>query len=89
MNTLSTEDLIHKYIEQDPYRPGKADARIKNEGVHVWALIGHMPEERRDATEIALAYRLPLEAVHAAIAFYERYRCIIDDRIAANQGDDW
>ncbi|MBI3972820.1 MAG: hypothetical protein HY332_16205 [Chloroflexi bacterium] len=78
------EALINQYIEESPYYPGKADARLREHGVPVWALIGHAQAINGDASQVAHDYDLPPEAVEAAFAFYRRYKAIIDDRLAAN-----
>lgn len=78
------DDLIATYIEANPYRPGISDATLTDYGVPVWAIIGAIM--LRDATpdEVAQGYEVPREAVDAALAYYQRYRPIIDERIAAN-----
>ena len=78
------EDIISKWIERDPYHPGKGDARLKEYGVHVWALVGHLPKGDCDIAEVAQAYDIPLEAAEAAFAYYRRHKAFIDDRLEAN-----
>jgi uncharacterized protein (DUF433 family) len=84
LRAMSYEHLIPTYIEENPYQPGVADARLKEYGVPVWALIGFWELAKRDVAEVASAYELPEEAVHAAIGYYNEHRCEIDERIAAN-----
>lgn len=81
---MDHDDLIAKFIEEDPIRPGPADVRLKDYGVHVWALIGHLPMAKNGAEGVAEDYNVPLEAVQAALAYYDRHRCVIDGRLAAN-----
>ena len=50
----------------------------------IWALIGYLPAVDGELAQVAEDYGVPLEAVEAAIAFYQRYPAIIDARIAAN-----
>jgi len=76
--------LIERYIEPDPNHPGKADARLRQYGVHVWALVGHAKATAGDLASVSRDYDLPVEAVEAAFAFYERHRAVIDDRLEAN-----
>jgi uncharacterized protein (DUF433 family) len=82
--TKSADELIAEYIEQSPHAPGAADVRIKGDAVPVWALIGHYEATGRDAAEVARGYRIPREAMEAALAYYERHRAVIQARIEAN-----
>lgn len=81
---LKADDLIKKWIEPNPYRPGEGNVRLREYGVSVWALVGYGSGTDSDAASVAAAYDLPLEAVHAALAYYQRHRCAIDIRIADN-----
>jgi uncharacterized protein (DUF433 family) len=83
--TVSQEDLIARYIEENPAKPGPADARLIGYGVPVWALIGYLPAVGHRARRVAADYDLPVEAVEAALAFYKRYQAVIEARIAANR----
>jgi uncharacterized protein (DUF433 family) len=76
--------LIRKWIEPNPVRPGGENARLREYGVPVWALIGHARATGRDAAAVAGDYDVPQEAVEAALAYYEQHRSQIDTRIAAN-----
>ena len=73
--------LIERYIEKDPNKPGRSNVRLKDYGVHVWALVGYGPAVNDDLEEIARAYDIPLEAVKAAMLYYERNRGPIDYRL--------
>ncbi len=77
--------LIDEWIEPDPYRSGAADVRIREYGVHVWALIGYMPSATWDAEEVARAYDIPVDAARAAHAYYARHTAVIEARIDANR----
>ena len=79
------EDLIARYIEENPDKPGIANARLIEEGVPVWALIGYLPAVDGSAEQVAADYDIPLEAVEAALAYYEAHRSLIDARIEANR----
>lgn len=81
---MHDDQLLARYIEEDPDSPGAADARLMNFGVPVWAIIGYLPAVGHQPHKVAAAYRLPEEAVRAALAYYQRHRCAIDARIAAN-----
>ncbi|MDQ2785055.1 MAG: hypothetical protein M3Y58_08640 [Chloroflexota bacterium] len=85
MQTQSRSDaLVVAYIEQNPDRPGKDEARLKPYGVSVWAIIGYWQASKGDNRETAAGYDVPIEAVEAAVAYYERYKIIIDNRLDAN-----
>ncbi len=89
MQTQSRSDaLVAAYIEQNPNRPGKDEARLKTYGVSVWAIIGYWKASNGDRSETAAGYDVPIEAVEAAVAYYEQYKIIIDNRLAANDPDE-
>ena len=76
--------LMERYIEPDPHRPGRANARLVDYGTHVWALIGHYKAVGGDALQVAREYDLPLEAVEAALAYYRRHKKYIDATLLLN-----
>ncbi len=84
MQTQSHSDaLVAAYIEEDPVRPGQDEVRLNGYGVSVWAIIGYW-KGVGDIAATAAGYDLPVEAVEAALAYYERHREIIDARLDAN-----
>lgn len=68
----------------DPYRPEVVYARLKPAGIPVWALVGSLPAVGQDPVRVAHDYHLPLEAVEAAPAYYERHRAGIDAKLEAD-----
>jgi uncharacterized protein (DUF433 family) len=50
----------------------------------VWTLIAYWQVATGDVQRMAQDYELPPRAVEAAIAYYERNRVLIGDRIAAS-----
>jgi len=54
--------------------------------VSVWALVGYLEAVHGDVSRVADDYRLPLEAVEAAVTYYRQYKQLIDDRLEANAG---
>jgi uncharacterized protein (DUF433 family) len=82
--TSDAASLIERYIEPDPYHPGPGDAQLAESGIHVWALIGHYQATGRDPQYVADSYALPLEAVLAALAYYQHHQAEIEARLAAN-----
>ncbi len=81
----TAEDLIAKYIEENPYYPGPADVRLRNACVPVWALILYWKAAERDSARVAADYAVPLEAVEAAVAYYQQNTAVIEARLAANR----
>lgn len=75
------ESLIARYIQQDPHRPGRHEARVVTavSSPQVWILIPYLRASGLD--EVARAYELPREAVLAVIAYYQRNRELIDAKI--------
>lgn len=79
-----TQDLIARWIEPHPWRGDVAEARLKEIGISVWALIGYLRMVDGDPARVAADYRIPEEAVTAAVAYYQQHRAAIDARLAAN-----
>ena len=83
--TASAEDkLIAKYIEPNPDKPGADEVRIKRYRMPVWALVGDYRGQGGDVRAVATGYRVPIDVVEAALAYYRRHRDVIDNRLAAN-----
>ncbi|HLH22134.1 MAG TPA: hypothetical protein VK066_06405 [Chloroflexota bacterium] len=79
--------FIARYVEEAPDHPGPANARLADSGVPIWALIGYLRAAAHgDVAQAAADYRVPVEAVRAAVAYYERAcnRPLIDALIALN-----
>lgn len=83
---MNGQGLIDKYIEINPNRPGGANAQIRGFGVPVSALIGYLEAVHGDVARVADDYRLPKEAVEAALAYYRQHKPLIDARLEANAG---
>jgi uncharacterized protein (DUF433 family) len=81
---MAVSDLIAQYVEEDPRRSGPADARLRDSGVPVWALVAQLPAFDGDPARLASSYDVPLDAVKAALAYYRRNKKLIDARIALN-----
>jgi hypothetical protein len=80
---MDEERLIAEYLESNPHRPGADEMRLIY-GPSVWAITGYFLGVEGNIAETAHAYRVPEDAVRAAIAYYRRNKTIIDNRIAAN-----
>jgi hypothetical protein len=81
-------------IKADPHRPGPARARLVGFERPIWGIIQEMimfgdVDDPVDASEAlikdtAAAFAISVEAVHAALAYYDLNRGAIDAKIAAN-----
>ncbi|HEY8741672.1 MAG TPA: DUF433 domain-containing protein [Chloroflexota bacterium] len=77
--------LISRYIELDPRHPWPGDAHLRDSGVPVWAIIGHWRDATDgDAAAVARDYDLPLQAVQAALAYYQEHQAAITARLEEN-----
>ena len=83
---MNEQELIERYIDLDTdrYPGGRADARLREYGVPVWALIGQLRVLDGDVDQLARDYELPREAVDAALAYYRRNKEYIDARLLLN-----
>ena len=77
--------LIARNIIPHPTNPGLDEYWLAEPGVPVWAVIGAYKAEGGDVEEVATAYRLSREQVDAALAYYQRHRTLLDNRLAQNQ----
>jgi uncharacterized protein (DUF433 family) len=80
----SEDELVARYIALNPYKPGRANARLVESGMAVWAFIGWLEAANWDEAQAAEDHEISSEQVRAAIAFYKRYKDIIDDRREGN-----
>ncbi|MBA2454720.1 MAG: hypothetical protein H0V47_16240 [Chloroflexia bacterium] len=81
------DKLIEKHIEPDPHGRGIADAAIKGRGVSVWVIRGEIEGGKGDFCYAAESFRIPVDDVRGALAFYWRNRMMIRARIALNSND--
>ncbi len=65
-------ELIDKYIEPNPGRPGAANPGLARYAVPVWALVGYFDAVHGDVGRVAHDYGLPPEAVEAALAYHRQ-----------------
>lgn len=103
LKTAADEDLIARWIEANPHKPGPADVRIRGHAVSVWAIVGqiaveldkgespHIWQKLAQVTSepliqaVAHYYRLPPEAVSAALAYYRLHPEPLIARVSLNQ----
>ena len=81
MDEAAEQALIDRYIAVDPDDPAPHEARLKDSGTPIWALIGYWEGAGRDMTRVATDYDVPLEAVQAAVAYYHRHQAPIDAKL--------
>jgi uncharacterized protein (DUF433 family) len=81
---MTESDLIACYIEESPYYRGADEARLKQYGVSVWALVAYYRGAGQDIDRVAADYEVPREAVEAALAYYRRHAAAINARIASH-----
>lgn len=79
---MSDQELIERYVENSP--SGIADARLRDYGVHVWAIIGQLRVHDGDIKEVMRDYRIPSEAIEAALAYYRENKDYVDARLLLN-----
>jgi uncharacterized protein (DUF433 family) len=76
------DELIERYIEFVPGRPGHDRASLRDAGIEVWALIAsYQGGAAGDIDEVAKSYDVPVDAVRAALAYYAREKRAIDARL--------
>lgn len=78
------EQLITRWIAPHPWKDDPAEARLREQKIAVWALIGALRMYNGDVVQVAAGYHIPLEAMQAALAYYQQHQCAIDARLAAN-----
>ncbi len=81
------DTLITEYLEINPDKPGLDQARLKEYGVAVWAIVAYYQAVNGDSRQVAQDYELPPEQVDAALAYYRRHQTLLDARIAINNGE--
>ena len=79
-----TRQLIDQYIQLDPDRPTPDEALVLPSAVKVWTVIGDLHTTDGDIARTAWGYDVPEDAVRAAIAYYEQYGLLIDNRLERN-----
>lgn len=81
----TSKDLITRWIEPNPNKPGPADAWVLPRCVSVWAVVQQLQLDYWNMEFVADDYELPLEAVEAAAAYYKRHKAEVDARIERNR----
>src|SRR5207249_1320208 len=71
------DELNDRFIDPVTVGWGRSRARLKDSGIPIWALIGHL-RVSNSAEQVADEYAIPLDAMKAARAYYRRNRKYID-----------
>lgn len=84
---LHDEQLIERHVDLDTdrYAGGRADARLKDSGVSVWAVVAFLPVYRGDIARVAHHFSISEAEVEAALAYYRQNKSFVDARIALNE----
>ncbi len=84
---MDERELIERYIDLDTdrYPGGRADARLRDSGVSVWAIIAFLPVYDNDVNKVAEHYELSRVEIEVALAYYRRNKKYVDARITLNE----
>ena len=77
--------LIAQYIDADPWGAGRDEARVRQYGTPVWALVAYLDVAQGDLERVAQDYGLPRETVEAAMGYYRQHKALIDARLLQNE----
>jgi uncharacterized protein (DUF433 family) len=75
--------LIARHVDVSD-RAAPEEARLRDSGIRVWALVEHLKKVDRDPAKLAEEFGIPSDAVAAALAYYDRHKARIDARIVLN-----
>ncbi len=73
-------ELIGRYIKPHPHKSGRAYAYFPDYGASVAAIVRDLAVDG-DVARTAAAWRMPEDAVRAAVGYHRRNRAFIDARI--------
>jgi len=81
------EQLVERHIDGDfdRYAGGRADARLRESGVSVWAIVSFLKVYNDSVTKVAEHFDLKQEEVEGALAYYRLNKPFIDARVALNE----
>jgi uncharacterized protein (DUF433 family) len=79
--------LVEEHIDGDfdRYAGGRADARLRESGVSVWAIVSFLKVYSGNVTKVAEHFDLTREEVEGALAYYRLNKSFIDARVALNE----
>jgi uncharacterized protein (DUF433 family) len=79
---MSTSTTYH-WLEPKPYKKQTRQLGIKGRNMIVWNLVADIVVAGATPEEMARRFRLPLEAVQEALAYYDENREWIDAEVDA------
>ena len=87
MKLHDEQQLIERYVDPDVarYAGGRADARLRDSGVSVWAIIAFLRVYDDDVARVADHFSISEVEVDAALAYYRRNKKYVDARLTLNE----
>ncbi len=87
MKVQDEEQLIARYVDLDTdrYAGRRADARLKDSGVSIWAIVAFLRIYDNDVARVADHFTLSETEVEAALAYYHRNKKYVDARLILNE----
>ncbi len=83
---LDEQELIERHVDMDAARyGGRAEARLRESGVSIWAIVTYLDIYDGDADQVARDFELSREEMAAALAYYRRNKKYVDARIILNE----
>lgn len=86
-NSVSDQRLIERYVDQevDRHAGGRAEARLRDSGVSVWAVVAFLKVYGGDPDKVAEHFRLSRQEVEGALAYYRANKRFIDAYVTLNE----
>jgi uncharacterized protein (DUF433 family) len=85
-NDLDEQRLIERHVDLNYDRyGGRADARLKESGASVWAIVAFLDVYEGDLDKVIDHFELSREEIEAALAYYRRNKRYVDARIVLNE----
>ena len=78
MTAEERADLIARYIQPNPHRPGIAHFVVRDEWISVWALVAYYETVQGNIAQVTHDYTIDPRYVRAALAFYAEHTEEID-----------
>jgi uncharacterized protein (DUF433 family) len=85
--TIDVDDAdLDALVVQDPHQSGRDNARLRDHGTHVWAIIDYLQGRNWDIETTKSDWELSDADIRAAIRYYEKHRDLIEARILLENG---
>lgn len=87
MKVQDEEQLISRYVDLDTdrYAGGRADARLKDSGLSIWAIVAFLRIYENDVARVADHFTVAEIEVEAALAYYHRNKKYVEARLILNE----